>query len=65
MKKILHKTSVVTSAAEIDELLMEDTPLPYVVAIDCVIGKGEYGSSDSLTGWASFATNTVLGVAFV
>lgn len=47
-----------------DEPLMEDTVLPYFVGIDCVIEKGEYGSSDSLAGWA-FAANRVLGNEFV
>lgn len=46
----LVKDKTRTSATEIDEPPMEDTVLPYLLGIDCDIGKGEYGSSDSLTG---------------
>lgn len=46
------------------ELLMEDTALPYFVGIVCVVGKGEYGRSDSLTG-LPLAANKELGNVFV
>lgn len=42
------------------EPLIEDTALPYFVGIDCVIGKGEYGRSDSLAG-GTVDANKLLG----
>lgn len=53
-----------TSAMEMVEPLIEETVLPYLVGIDCVTGKGEYGMSDSLPG-LTFAANRVLGNEFV
>ena len=54
----------VTSGMEMVELLTEDTVLPYFVGIVCVMGKGEYGRSDSLTG-PTLAANKELGNEFV
>lgn len=50
LKQNLNNFKASTSATEIEEPPMEDTVLPYLVGIDCDIGKGEYGNSDSLTG---------------
>lgn len=53
-----------TSGMETVKLLMEDTALPYFVGIVCVVGKGEHGRSDSLTG-LPLAANKELGNVFV
>ena len=53
-----------TSGMEMVEPPMEDTVLPYFDGIDCVMGNGEYGRSDSLTGW-TLAANKALGNEFV
>ena len=39
-----------TSGIEM-ELLREGNVFPYLVDVDWDMGKGEYGRSDSLTGW--------------
>lgn len=52
------------SGMEMVEPLIEDTVLLYFVGIDCVIGNGEYGRSDSLTG-RTVDANKLLGNAFV